>query len=306
MISEAMNQQKRTGQGVPPHNEEDALSPMASPRPMCSGAVEKAAHFAALHHSPEFLVLPNAWDVASARVFESAGFPAIATTSAGIAFSLGYADREQIPRAEMLSAVARIARAVSVPVTADVEAGYGDPVDTAKEVCAAGAIGMNIEDAASESPESLSALATQTAIIREIRSLNLPLVINARTDIFLANIGDPATQFARAVERLNAYREAGAHCLFAPGVVDAATISDLVREVNGPLNILATAGAPDLRELQRLGVARVSLGSGPLRAALGLTRRIAEEIRDHGTYRTMIEAQIPYPEMNRLFAHAAR
>jgi 2-methylisocitrate lyase-like PEP mutase family enzyme len=302
MISEAMNQHERTGQGVPPYKEPDTRSRVDAPRSSCAGTVEKASHFAALHHGPEFLVLPNAWDVASARIFEAAGFPAIATTSAGVAFSLGYADREQIPRTEMISAIARIARAVSVPVTADVEAGYGDPVETAKQVCAAGAIGMNLEDAATESPESLRAIATQTAIIREIRALNLPLVVNARTDIFLAHIGDPVTQFARAVERLNAYREAGAHCLFAPGVLDAATIGDLVREVNGPLNILATAGVPDIRELQRLGVARVSLGSGPMRAAFGFARRMAEEIRDHGTYRTMLEGQIPYAEMNRLLA----
>jgi 2-methylisocitrate lyase-like PEP mutase family enzyme len=262
---------------------------------------EKATRFAALHRSPEFLLLPNAWDAASARIFELAGFPAIATTSAGIAFTLGYADGEKIPRDEMIGVVTRIVRTVAVPVSADVESGYGDPVATAKAVAAAGAIGMNLEDLATGSADSLRDLKTQAAIIREICGLNLPLVINARTDVFMANIGDPATQFDRAVERLNAYREAGAHCLFAPGVRDAEVIARLVREIKGPLNIIATAGSLNARELQWLGVARVSVGSGPCRATLGLTRRIAEELRDRGTYEAMLEGQISYADVNRIF-----
>lgn len=261
---------------------------------------EKADRFAALHS--EFLVLPNAWDVATARVFEDAGFPAIATTSAGIAFSLGYPDGEKIPRDEMLAVVARIARGVAVPVSADLEGGYGDPVATAKAAAAAGAIGMNLEDLASGRADALRSLEEQAAIIRDISALHLPLVLNARTDVYLANIGDAATQFARAVERLNAYQAAGAHSLFVPGVRDVSTIRDLVRAVHGPLNILATAGAPDLQELQRLGVARVSVGSGPMRAALGLTRRIAEEMRDQRTYRDMVEGAIPYADVSQLFS----
>jgi 2-methylisocitrate lyase-like PEP mutase family enzyme len=265
---------------------------------------EKAAQFRNLHHAPEILILPNAWDVATARIFEVAGFPALGTTSAGIANSLGYPDGGFISRDEMLEVVARIAHAVAIPVTADVEFGYGDPIATAKAVVAAGAVGMNLEDTAGDDPASLADLSTQTAILRSLRVLDLPLVINARTDIYLANIGDPATRFARTVERLNAYREAGADCLFAPGVHDAETIAALAREIRGPLNILATVGTPSAGELQRLGVARMSVGSGPARATLGLVRRIAAELRGQGSFYTMLDGQIPYAEVNQMLSAA--
>jgi 2-methylisocitrate lyase-like PEP mutase family enzyme len=146
---------------------------------------EKAHQFRELHHGPAILVLPNAWDVPTAKIFEAAGFPAIATTSAGIAASLGYPDGERISRDEMLEVVARIAHAVAVPVTADVEAGYGDPVATAKAVVAAGAIGMNLEDTAGEDGTTLATLSAQCDTLRQIGALGLPLAINARTDIYL-------------------------------------------------------------------------------------------------------------------------
>jgi len=262
---------------------------------------EKADLFRKLHQGPEILVLPNAWDVATARVFELAGFPALGTTSAGIANSLGYPDGGHISRDEMMEVVARIVRAVAIPVTADVEFGYGDPLGTAKAVAAAGAVGMNLEDTQGEDPNTLIDLATQTAIIRSIRDVHLPIVLNARTDIYLAGIGDPATRFAHTVERLNAYREAGADCLFAPGVRDAETLAGLAREVRGPLNILASVGGLPAGELQRLGVARMSVGSGPARATLGLVRRIARELREQGSYQTMLDGQIPYAEINQMF-----
>ena len=260
----------------------------------------KADTLRRLHQGPPILVLPNGWDVASARIFERAGFPALGTTSAGVAFVLGYPDGERVSRAEMLEMVARIARALKIPVTADVEAGYDDPVETARQVWAAGAVGMNLED--TTGGDLLRELPDQTAMIRVIRGATPKMVINARTDIFLNAIGDEATRFDRAVERLNAYRDAGADCLFAPGVRDRDTIARLVKSVRGPLNILATAGSPAIPELQALGVARVSVGSGPMRATLGLVDRIAKELRDQGSYKTMIESAIPYAEINRLLA----
>lgn len=259
---------------------------------------DKARTFRALHSGPEILVLPNAWDVATARIFELAGFPAVATSSAAVAVSLGYPDGESISRDEMLEVVARITRALHVPVTVDAESGYGDPVGTAKAVAAAGAVGMNLEDKVPKSAQSLVDLDAQAAIVREIQALGLPLVLNARTDVFLANVGEPSQRFALAVERLNAYREAGADSLFVPGVTDKKTIATLVREVRGPLNILAVAGTPPVQELHALGVARVSVGSGPSRAALGLVRRIATELRTAGTYQAMVDRQIPYAEVN--------
>jgi 2-methylisocitrate lyase-like PEP mutase family enzyme len=262
---------------------------------------EKVALFRKLHQGPRILVLPNASDVASARIFEEAGFPAVATSSAGVAFSLGYPDGERITRDEMIAVVKRFAGALSIPVTADVEAGYGDPVATAEALVEAGAVGMNLEDAIGDNARSLVDLNTQVQIIERIRS-KTDLVINARTDVYLKSTGDPGTRLERTVERLNAYRKAGADCLFAPAVRDADTIAKLVRAVDGPLNILGTVGSPSVGELERLGVRRVSVGSGPMRAAMGLMQRIAKELREQGTYSAMTDGALSYSDANHLFS----
>jgi len=259
----------------------------------------KTAVLRELHQGPHILVLPNAWDVASARIFEEAGFPALATSSAGVANMLGYPDGEKIPGDEMIAMAARIARALRVPVTADVEAGYGDPVRTAQALVDAGVAGMNLEDTLAHDPGSLVDLSVQTGAIAQIRA-KTDVVINARCDIYLAGIGDPATRFERIVERLNAYRKAGADCLFAPGVRDAETIGRLASAVNGPLNVLVGPGTPPAAELERLGARRVSVGSGPMRATMGLTQRIAKELHDRGTY-SFLEVAMPYVDANRLF-----
>lgn len=282
----------------------------ASPsRIMKADQAEKARKFLALHKGPKTLLLPNAWDVASARIFEEAGFPAIATTSAGVANSLGYPDGQHIRPDEMLEVVRRIAEAVSVPVTADMEAGYGQTPEevaaTARGVLEAGAVGMNLEDTIEERPDSLADLNLQKERIRAIlevaRSAGIPLVLNARSDVILAGVGEPATRAQRTIERLEAYREAGAQSLFAPGVKDKETIARLVRGVHGPLNILATAGTPPIAELEKIGVARVSLGSGPMRATMGLVTRIARQLREEGTYSLFTDGAMTYTEANRLF-----
>ena len=269
---------------------------------------ELARQFLELHHGPKILLLPNAWDVASARIFEDAGFPAIGTTSAGIANSLGYPDGQKIPREEMLAVVRRIAEAVEVPVTADVEAGFGSTPEevagTARAVIAAGAVGMNLEDGVEGKPDSLADLNLQKEIIRAVVEVadgaGVPFVLNARTDVFLYGIGPAETRLARTIERLNAYRAAGAPSLFAPGVKDTETIAQLVRGVAGPLNILATVGTPPVAELQKLGVARVSVGSGPMRAALGFLGRMARQLREEGVFTLMTEGAVPYADANRL------
>lgn len=269
----------------------------------------KAELFQQLHHGPDILVLPNAWDVVSARIFELAGFPAIATTSAGIAAALGYPDGQRISRREMLEVVQRIAHGVALPVTADMEAGYGNTpeavAETARSVLDAGAIGMNFEDKAGQADAPLADMALQVAKIQAIRevaaSRGIPFVLNARTDVFLAAVGEPESRLAHAIQRANAYRQAGADCLFIPGVRDSATIAQLAREINGPINILAVPGTPPIAELARLGVARVSVGSGPMRATLALVRRIAQELKEHGTYAAFTEATISHGEVNRLF-----
>jgi len=268
--------------------------------------VGKAEQFRRLHHGPKTLLLPNAWDVASARILEEAGHPAIATTSAGIAYSLGYADGERISRDEMLSVVGRIARAVRVPVTADLEAGYGTTPeaigDTVKAAIEAGAIGMNLEDLAGE--DSLVALPLQIEKIRAVReagsSTGVPFVLNARTDVFLAAIGPEESRFEQTVERLRAYVKAGADCVFAPGVTDLATIARLVKAVEAPLNILAVAACPPMAELEKAGVARVSTGSGIMRAAMGLVQRVAKEMIVERSCDSMFAGATPYIDLKRM------
>lgn len=271
---------------------------------------ELARKFLELHRGPNILLLPNAWDVASARIFEEAGFPAIGTSSAGVAFALGYPDGQKISRDEMLGVVRRIAEAVEIPVTADVEAGYGttpeEVAETAQAVIAAGAVGMNLEDGADDRPDYLADLSLQKEIILAIlgaaAAARVPFVLNARTDIFLYGIGPAETRMARAIERLNAYRAGGAQSLFAPGVKDRETIAQVARGVSGPLNILATVGTPTSLELQQIGVARVSVGSGPMRAALGYLARMARDLREQGDFKVMTEGSIPFADANQLFS----
>jgi 2-methylisocitrate lyase-like PEP mutase family enzyme len=263
----------------------------------------KADAFRAMHRGAHILLLPNAWDVASARVLQEAGFGAIATTSAGIAFSRGYPDGERISREEMLAVVRRMAAAVTVPVTADVEAGYGDsPEDaarTAREVVEAGAVGMNLEDAASDAGDALLDLALQVERLKAVRETrkDIGIVLNARTDVYLLQVGPPEKRYDVALRRLAAFRDAGADSLFVPGLHDALTIGRLVKDLSCPVNILAGPGAPPVAKLQELGVARVSLGSGPMRASLGLFRKIAEELRNSGTYESLTGA-IPFADLN--------
>jgi 2-methylisocitrate lyase-like PEP mutase family enzyme len=265
---------------------------------------EKAELFRSLHRGPEILVLPNAWDCASARIFAQAGFPAIATTSAGIAFSLGYSDGEQIPPDLMLTTVGRICCAVPLPVTADLESGYGDVAKTTAGLIAAGAVGLNLEDMDHESRALVPVIAQieRIAMIRRIATgLGVSIVINARTDVFLAQIGEPSTRFERACERLQAYIGAGADCVFLPGVSDEDLIRRVAETLKFPLNILAGPNLPAIPRLRELGVARVSVGSGIMRATLGLSRRIAQELKHPGAYNAMLEGTMPFAEANALF-----
>ena len=267
---------------------------------------KKAETLRNLHRGPRTLVLPNAWDVASACVLEQMGYPAIATSSAGVAFALGYPDGQRISRDEMLEVVGRIARAVRVPVTADMESGYGTTPaqmsETAKAIVAAGAVGLNFEDVTGDTESSHVEVSLQVEKIRALHeaaaAAGVPLVINARTDVYLDQIGAPESRFDHAVRRANAYRDVGADCLYVPGVRDAETIGRLVQAIRGPLNILAGPGVPPVAELARLGVRRLSVGSGPMRATLGLTKRIARELLDYGTYTGFTEGALPYAEAN--------
>jgi 2-methylisocitrate lyase-like PEP mutase family enzyme len=269
---------------------------------------DKAEILRALHAGPRILVLANAWDVASARVIAAAGHPAVATSSAGVAYALGYPDGQRISRGEMLDVVRRIAAAVPVPVSADVEAGYGETAaaaaETARGVAGAGAAGLNLED--TDASGALLPLERQVERLKAARAaadaLGVPLVINGRTDAFNAPGVAAADAPDEAIRRANAYLAAGADCAFVPFVRDRDVIARLAREIRGPLNVLGVPGAPPIAELERLGVRRVSVGSGPARAAYGLARRIAKELREAGTYEAMGAGAISYAEMQDLMS----
>jgi 2-methylisocitrate lyase-like PEP mutase family enzyme len=271
---------------------------------------EKAEKLRKLHHGPRILALPNAWDVVSARILEEVGHPAIATSSAAMAFSLGYPDGQRISRGEMLDAVARITRAVRVPVTADLESGYGktpeEIADFTKAMVASGAVGLNFEDVTGDDESTHVELGLQVQKIRAIRetaaALGVPVVINARTDVYLMPIGPETTRFERTVERLHAYRDAGADCLFVPGLCDREIIAKLLKALDAPLNILASAGCPSLEDLEKMGVARVSAGSSAMRAAMGAFRRAAKDWLAHGSYDSLHQVTVPYAELNQMMA----
>jgi 2-methylisocitrate lyase-like PEP mutase family enzyme len=207
----------------------------------------------------------------------------------------------------MMARIGRIARAVHVPVSADVESGYGstpeDAAKTTRELIEMGVVGMNLEDASGRPDQPLADLQLAIEKIRAAREaamqLGAQIVVNGRTDVYLLPGGNPDADYSEALRRLVAFREAGADCVFAPGLKDAETIGRLVKAVACPLNVLAGPGSPSIPELAALGVARVSVGSGPMRATLGLLRRLAEELKSSGTY-SATEGAVPYAEVNRL------
>jgi 2-methylisocitrate lyase-like PEP mutase family enzyme len=269
----------------------------------------KAIQLRDLHHGPPILVLPNAWDAASARIFEQAGFLAIATTSSGVAAALGYPDGQHITRNMLVEVVQHITRVVECPVTVDIEAGFGDTIEevlqTIRAVINAGAVGINIEDSTRQHGKALVDVSFQVELLKAIQELasamDIPLVVNARTDVYLLPTGDPTSRFEQALQRANAYREAGADCFFPIGLGDARTIADLVQAINMPVNILARSATPSILELAQLGVARVSFGSGQMRAVLGHLRRIAHELLEYGTYTSMTGETISGAEFSSLF-----
>lgn len=271
------------------------------------GLHAKAEELRGLHHAPKILVLPNAWDVTSARLLEEMGFPAIATSSAAIANSLGYPDGQHISRHEMLEVVERIASAVQVPVTADMEAGYATSAEemeeTARELLEAGAVGLNLEDS-SDSESVLIELEEYMDRLHALRTVSktagVPIVINARTDAYWWKGAKVGSRLAETIRRANAFREAGADCVFVPGLYDASDIAHLRQESPGPINLLATPNTPPIPELQKLGVARVSFGSGAYRTAIGAFRRLVQEAIDSGTYAFMSEIAVTGAQNNAL------
>ncbi len=273
---------------------------------------ERAKEFLALHQAPPVLILGNAWDVSSAKVFEVEGFKAIGTTSAGIAATLGYPDGQQMSLAETMEVVERIVCHVNIPVSADIEAGYATSIEgvvaAAREVLRVGAVGLNIEDSTGDPAQPFFDPVLQQEKIRAIRAMasaeGIPVVINARTDGYMIDDAAPAVRLRRAIEWGNAYREAGADCIFVPdmGDLDSTTITQLVKEIDAPLNVIAGVNMPPIAELEALGVARVSLGPRHMRVLLTLLRTIAQELLTTGTYEHMRVSTISYADVNQWFA----
>lgn len=273
-----------------------------------------AAQFRQLHarDAGTPLVLPNAWDSMSARLVEAAGAKAIATTSAGISWALGHPDGQGLSRDMMIDAVRRIVSSVRIPVSADVESGYGtgspdDVAATATAVIEAGAVGLNLEDSPGRAGATLLDTAVQAERLAAAREAALAtgvnLFINARVDTYLKKSGDEATRFDDTVARAQAYVAAGADGIFVPLVTDPDLIARLVAAVGAPLNLIGGPGMPPIAELHRLGVARVSVGPGLARAVMAFVRRSATELLTDGTYTTLAE-QISSPEANALFVRA--
>lgn len=259
-----------------------------------------ARRFHALHTPDRPLVLPNAWDTASARIIAEAGAPAIATTSAGVAWDLGAADGERLGRAAALERAARIAAAVDVPVSADIEGGYAKDADgvaaTVRQVLDAGIVGVNIEDGPRPAAEHARRIAAARATADAV---GVPLFVNARIDVYLAGIGAGPGRLEETLERAAACVAAGADGVFVPGVTEPAVVAALARGIDAPLGVMAGPGAPAVAELGRLGAARVSVGSGIAQAAHALVRSAARELLGEGTYGSLAGGY-DYGELNAL------
>jgi 2-methylisocitrate lyase-like PEP mutase family enzyme len=268
----------------------------------------KAESFRALHRGGRLLLMANAWDAITARLFEAEGFAAVATTSGGVSWALGYADGEAAPWSEVVGQTARIARAVGVPVTADIEGGFGaTPQAVARsitDIIGAGAVGVNVEDSL-PGPEPLRSIddaAARIGAAREAASAaGVPIVINARVDVFIRHVGEGQAQFDEAVARGKAYLAAGADCIYPITLRDPDTIRRLVEALDCPININVRAGYPSVAELEALGVRRVTTATALTMVALSAVRDSIRDIHANGRFDT-IKPTVTHPEMQQLLA----
>jgi 2-methylisocitrate lyase-like PEP mutase family enzyme len=276
------------------------------PASTLTSANEKSRRLRELVRAPEILVMPGAYDVLSALLFAQMGFKAIQGTSGGIAAALGYPDGEVMRRDQFIEINGNLAAAVSVPFNADGERGYGDEkgiCDTVRALVARGVAGMNLEDGAAKGKGGLVEISEQLRKIKAVmdtkQELGSEFFLNARVDAFHAITDDPKRALAEAIERGNAYAEAGGDCIFYLFLHSAEIIGRIAKEVKAPISILAGPQSPSVQELQDLGVARVSYGSGFTKAAISATRQLAREILDKGTCNLLKEG-MQTPEINAL------
>ncbi|MBI2991975.1 MAG: isocitrate lyase/phosphoenolpyruvate mutase family protein [Deltaproteobacteria bacterium] len=281
-------------------------------REIVAAANAKSRRLRELVRAPEILVMPGAYDVLSALLFEQLGFRAIQGTSGGIAAVLGYPDGEVMSREQTVAVTGEIAAAVSVPVNADAERGYGDAGATVRALVAVGCAGMNLEDGAEQKknePRCLVEVEEQldniAAVMAAKRELGSEFFLNARVDSFLVMSDDPKRALDEAIRRGNIYAEAGADCVFFLHIEEREIIGRLAREIKAPVSILAGLKAPGARELQDLGIARVSYGSAFAKAAIGAVQRLALEIRDSGTA-TALKDAVTTQEMRALVSRGKK
>jgi len=266
---------------------------------------EKAEMFLKFHQDKEILVLLNSWDIGSSKLIEACGYKTIATTSMGIAASFGYPDSQVIQLSEMIEAITGIMNGVQVPVTVDIEAGYGNNlneiIDSVNKIIATGIVGINLEDSIDLNPVLIDEMefCERISAIRALSdSLGFHLVINARTDSFYTSSGSLQEKLSESIKRGNKYRESGADCIYVQPVWEKETIATLVKEINAPINILSNPGIgagipPSVSELQDLGVARLSLGSSLMKATLALIKKVADELNEKGTYKILLDTFTP-------------
>ncbi len=268
----------------------------------------KSRRLRELVRAPEILVMPGAYDVLSALLFQQLGFQAIQGTSGGIAAALGYPDGEAMSRELFVQVTASFAAAVSLPVNADGEKGYGDAAgikETVRALVAAGVAGMNLEDSIAKGGSGLVELGQQlekiTAVMDAKRELGSEFFLNARVDSFHVMTSDPKKALDEAIRRGNAYAEAGGDCIFYLNLHSAETIGIVAKEVKAPVSILAGPQSPSVSQLQDLGMARVSYGSGFMKAAITGTKKLAQEILEKGTC-SLLKDGVQTPEINALVA----
>ncbi|MDN0084998.1 isocitrate lyase/phosphoenolpyruvate mutase family protein [Crenobacter sp. SG2305] len=274
-------------------------------------AVSRAQAFRRLHQSEQPLLLPNVWDALSARVFEQAGFAALATSSAAVAWSLGYRDGGELPREELLAAIARITRVVKVPLTADIEDGFGttpaEVADTVAAVIRAGAVGINLEDSRYDADGrfALRDAAEMRERLQAARAAadaaGVPVFINARTDLFLHGEGPIEARFDETLARARLYLDSGADGVFPIGLTDPVLLARLCAAVPAPVNVAPLPGLPSLAELGPLGVARVSTAIGPVLVTMQALQQAARILHDAGDL-SVLKTSLGYPEAQSLFA----
>ncbi|MDH7448470.1 isocitrate lyase/PEP mutase family protein [Aquimarina sp. 2201CG14-23] len=270
--------------------------------------IQYAKQFQELHHNNQLLVLPNVWDVGSAKIFEKSGFKAIATTSAGIAYSMGYPDGEHLTIDDLETLTRKITQRIDIPLSVDLEKGYADNAEqvkyNARKLIKAGTVGVNIEDGNNtERPylDELSLMQEKIKALSELKKeIGIPFVINARSDVFWLQIGNENDRLKLAIERAKAFINVGADCIFLPGAITKESVKILLDNIDCPLNIIANPAFNDLKEMENIGVSRLSIGSGAIRSVLEHTQNIAQELKSN-SLNTMLSTQLSYQKANQIF-----